>query len=179
MASVVIAACFPAMRPLIDKWNLLPRLFADTLPSVAAAPSDLHVAHGRRRNHTLLTLNSLFSRREMQRGGGFQHKFYCIEDGKIMPVWRDSMGHMGLPEEWDLKFGKEKVEVERVWCPISGWTAGPKYSEDVSAAVPKSPILLQQPEKVLKFSRSAWEAPLPALAEIPRQPSLGTKRLEV
>lgn len=80
MSAAVIAACLPALKPLIDK--LFPNLFSDDTPTVPWTPLPKGPRVGRP-GAVSRAFNSLFSRWESREGEG---RFFAAKDGRIVQL---------------------------------------------------------------------------------------------
>jgi hypothetical protein len=87
MATAVIAACLPTLKPLAVKF--LPKLFPDSTSSNTPSPEIHEPARISPQNAGPVSrvFNSLFSRPETRRNRShLQSKYFGIEDGKIVQL---------------------------------------------------------------------------------------------
>lgn len=111
MATAVIAACLPSLRPLGDKWKWFPGFFAadeDTLIEPSPTPGNAQPAL--RPNVAMTMFNSLFSRNEIPARLADKREYFGIEDGMIVAV--RSLGPR-LSVDFSSREWGESVDVEK------------------------------------------------------------------
>lgn len=164
MASAVIAASLPSLKPLARKWKWLPQIFSfsDSEPVAlnAAIPPPPGGRPPVRQQNVSAVFNSLFSRYETQQIlGGCQPKYFCIKNGKIVPVDNRNSGiSLGLPQDWDIKFSPDG---EVPWSTQSGDMVDTMHPQVINGKtlLPPSPTEADWDASLLQSPALYWPLP--------------------